>query len=51
MYKHCDIVDCFLSLHDCYAEKMKYENGFCHLTFQMVFGLQTSIRKMNQMTL
>ena len=34
MYKHCDISDEYISLHDCHATKVTYENGVLTFVFQ-----------------
>lgn len=33
MYKHCDSNDCYISLHDCHAEKMSFDNGILSFVF------------------
>lgn len=33
MYKHCDSDDCYISLHDCRAEKMSFDKGILSFTF------------------
>lgn len=33
MYKHCDFDDSYISLHDCKAEKMKFENSILSFIF------------------
>lgn len=33
MYKHCDSDDCYISLHDCHAEKMVFDNGILSFIF------------------
>ncbi|MDO5559862.1 MAG: hypothetical protein Q4F95_09725 [Oscillospiraceae bacterium] len=33
MYEHCDLNDSCISLHDCHAEKMNYENGILSFVF------------------
>lgn len=33
MYKHCDFDDSYISLHDCRAEKMKFENDILSFVF------------------
>lgn len=33
MYKHCDVSDAYISLHDCHAASILYENGVITFTF------------------
>lgn len=33
MYKHCDLDDCCISLHDCCAEKINFDNGILSFIF------------------
>ena len=33
MYKHCDINDKYVSLHDCHATNILYENGVMTFVF------------------
>lgn len=33
MYKHCDLDDSYISLHDCRAEKMKFQDGILSFGF------------------
>ena len=33
MYKHCDISDKYVSLHDCHASNILYENGVMTFIF------------------
>lgn len=33
MYKHCDLDDSYIGLHDCVAEKMKFNNGILSFVF------------------
>lgn len=40
MYKYCDVNDGYLSLHDCYAEKMRFDKGI--LSFELPDGFWVS---------
>lgn len=33
MYKHCDVSDEYISLHDCHAESISYEDGVIRFVF------------------
>lgn len=33
MYKHCDFADSHITLHDCTAEKMSFDNGILSFSF------------------
>lgn len=33
MYKHCDLNDNYISLHDCHAERINFENGVLSFIF------------------
>lgn len=37
MYKYCDLDDCYISLHDCQAEKMNFDNGILSFIFPAGF--------------
>lgn len=39
MYKHCDLDDCYISLHDCRAEKMSFDKGILSFTFSDGFWI------------
>ncbi|MCC0630531.1 MULTISPECIES: hypothetical protein [unclassified Clostridioides] len=33
MYQYCDLDDCCISLHDCFVEKMDFDNGILSFVF------------------
>lgn len=48
IYKHCDSDDSFITLHDCYANRIAFENGILSFYFEDGFWI-TSEHKSNNL--